>query len=251
VQDAVVQGQASADYDLIILHRGMADQDFPHIYAQLQQNYDLGGLPMVVVVQKAREKVVRKLVATNPNTLVITEDKFKPDDVLKAGVEALIKNAQIAKLTPAERKEFSQFSMYKLWQMGRGELQGYDITPALDVIIAQLKSPDDAVAALEIMGRQPGKNIQNRLAALVGDGKNDIKLRMPAVIELNRHLQRNGVLIDKRLQNELKLAQKEAADGSPIRAQLNVTVSMMTRVTAPKTGADLIKFRPDAPAPPK
>ncbi len=251
VQDAVSKGTMSADYDLIILHRGMADADFPHIYGQLRQHFDLGGLPMVVVVEKSREKSMKKFVAANPNVMVITEDKFKADDEFKSLVETHVKKVQVARLTPAERELFSKTAMNTLWRMGRAEILGYDITPARDVIVAQLKSKDNALEALEILGRLPGRDIQNRLAVIVGNGAGDQKLRVPASMELNRHLQKNGVLIDKKQQESLRLAHKDAADGSVLRTQLNVTVSMFTRLTGAKTGSDLIKFRPDVPAQPK
>lgn len=251
VQDAVSKGTASADYDLIVLHRGVADADFPFTYGQLRQHFDLGGLPMLIVVDKNREKVVKKLVASNPNALVVVQDQFTADDGFKARLETHIRSVQIAKLTPAEKTAFAKLSMATLWRIGRGEIQGYDLAPALDVILAQLNSKEYAVEALEVLGRLPGKDAQYRLAAVVGDGARDIKLRNPASMELNRHLRKNGVLIDRKLQEGLKAAQKDAAEGTVLRGELNVTVSMFTRPTGPKTGADLIKFRPDAQPPKK
>ena len=205
---------------------------------------------MIVVVDKAREKAVSKFVAKYPNVVVITEDKFKADDDLKALVETQQKNVQIAKLTQDERKLFSKVSMDVFWRMARGEMQGYNLTPALDVIAAQVGSPESAVQALEILGALPGKDVQYRLMGIVTDPMRE-QLRLPAAMELTRHMQKNGVLLEKKQLDELRLLTKETAEGTPLRAQLNVAVTLFARASAPKTGADLFKFRPDQPAPPK
>ncbi len=251
--EAIEKGKASADFDLVILHRGMADNEFAFVYGQLRRDADLGGLPMIVVVANAREKAVKKFIGKDRGVVVITEDRFKADDDMKALVEAQIKEVQFAKLTPEERKTFAATSMYTLWKMARGELQGYDVTPALDVIKAQVRSPEYGLPALEILGRMPGKAIQLQLAGLVADPNNDLKtLRMPAVLELNRHLQKNGVQLDKGRLDELKMTALETPLGSEFRTQLNVTLSMIARSSGAKTGGDLLKFQPDAaPPPPK
>jgi tetratricopeptide (TPR) repeat protein len=248
--EAVDKGKANADFDLVILHRGMTEAEFPIAYGHLRKNLDVGGLPMLVVVDKAREKAVTKFVAKDPGVLVITEAQFKAEDELKDALDKLAKNAFVAKLSPAERKEFSKASMDTLWRMARGEIKGYDITPALDTILDQLNSKDYAVEAVEILGRLPGKQIQYKLAGIVTDPARD-KLRLPASMELNRHMQANGVLLDPKLLGELKLAQQGAAEGTPLRVQLNVTASLIARTTAAKTGGELWRFQPDAPAAPK
>lgn len=90
--------------------------------------------------------------------------------------------------------------------MARGEIKGYDLTPAIDTLIDRLNSKDYAVEATEILGRLPGKQIQYKLAGIVADPARD-KLRLPACAELNRHIQANGVLIDPKLIGVLKTAQ--------------------------------------------
>ena len=249
--DAVNKGKASADYDLVVLHRGMPEAEFAFAYAQLRQDFDIGGLPMIVVVDKSREKAVKKFTAKDAGVVVITEDQFQSGDDLKKTVDDLFKKAQIVKLTAAERSDFAKLSMDTLWKMARGEISGYDVTPALQVIKDQLRSPDNALRALEILGRLPGKEIQYQLAGIVSDTDLDAKMRVPAVLELNRHMQKNGVQLDKKQVANLQSAATQAAEGTVLRTQLNVTVSMISRTTGAKTGADLFKFRPDAPAPPK
>ena len=248
--EAADKAKANADFDLVILHRGLSEADFSVAYGQLRKNFDTGGLPMLIVVEKAREKSVRKFTARDPNVLVISEDRFKADDELKDALDKLARNAFVVKLSPAERKAFAKASLDTLWRMARGEIKGYDVTPAVDTLFDRLNSKDYAVAAVEILGRLPGKQIQFKLAGIVTDPGRD-QLRLPAAVELNRHIQTNGVLIDEKQVADLKAAQAQAGEGTPLRAQLNVTASLIARTTAAKTGSDLSRFRPDAPAAPK
>jgi hypothetical protein len=179
--------------------------------------------------------------------VVLTDEEFHSKDDLKKAADAMFKKAQITKLTAAERELFADASMYFLWAMARGEIAGYDVKPALDVVKRQLQSPKNLLAALEIMGRLPGKEIQMQLAGIVSDPEIDLKMRVPAAIELNRHMQKNGVQIDKLMIGHLQTAAKQAEAGSVLRNELNVTVSMIARPTSTKTGSDLFKFRPDEP----
>ena len=75
-------------------------------------------------------------------------------------------------------------------------------------------------------------------------------MREPAAWELNRHMQKFGVQIDRKQQDNLKAAAKLAPEGTFLQAQLNVSISLITPPTATKTGTDLFNFRPDVPAPP-
>ena len=248
--EAVNKARATADFDLIVIGRNIADADFPFAYSKIRRESDLGGLPTIVVVDKAREKAVKKLVAKDANVAVITEDFFKGDE-LKAALDKVHKDAKIVKINVNERKIFAGASMDFLWRMAKGEYRGYDISPAVGAVVDQLQNPRmHAVPALEILGRIPGKEIQYRLAGIVSDPKAD-KLRDAAVMELNRHIHSNGLSLDKKQVAELKIAHKESPEASFLRSQLNVTMSLVDRPGASKTGADISGFRIDVPPPPQ
>lgn len=248
-REAIEKGKFSADFDLVVLHHGMPPQDFATIYGQLRADADLGGLPMLVIVTRDREKAVRKFTARDAGVTVLVEEKLQANDEMKDLLEKQIKSTQFAKLSPAERKTFAKVSMDLLWRIGRGEIEGYDVAPALDVILDQLQSPENSLLAMEILGRLPRKEIQYRLAAIAVDPTRG-KLRLPAVFELNRHLQKNGMHLDRKQVAELKIAHKEAVEPE-LREYLTVTMSIVSRATPKQTGKDLLNFRPDVPAPPK
>ncbi|MBI1829942.1 MAG: hypothetical protein HYR84_00665, partial [Planctomycetes bacterium] len=113
-----------------------------------------------------------------------------------------------------------------------------------------VRSPEFSLQAMEILGRFPGRAIQAYLAGIVGDPNEDVKtMRMPAVLELNRHMQRHGVLVDKNQLAALKQA-RDASKGTLFGTELNVTVSMFSRASAPATGRDLLNFQRDVAPPP-
>lgn len=251
VNDAVNLAKKTADFDLLILERGMVEVEFPFVYSQLRQHHDVAGIPMLVVVPKGRERFVQKLIARDPGVIMVTEDKFQAGDDLRNLVETHVKNVTFAKLSAAERKEFAKISMDTLWRMARGDIEGYNIVPAYDAIVEQLNGKEYQLEAIEILGRLPGKEVQYRLARIVANPMRDMKLRMPALIELNKHIHKHGLMLEKKQQADLKLAYDGAAEGTPFRTNLTVTMSATSRLSASRTGTDLQNFRPDPPAPPK
>jgi hypothetical protein len=249
LKDAADKGKYAADVDWVVLHRGVPANEFPFVYTQLRKDADLGAVPMLVVVEKNREKAVRQLIGKDARVLVVTEDKFKAGDELKDLLDKHAKNAEFARLSPAERKEFARVSMDALWRMARGSLKGYNVTSALPVIKDQLRSPENATLAIEILGTLPGKEIQYQLAGIVTDPRQE-KLRMPAIMELNRHIQKNGLQLDNKQRTELAIAWQQAIDEPVLRKELTVTMSIIARPSARQTGAQLREFRPAPPAPP-
>jgi CheY-like chemotaxis protein len=245
--EALTKAKETADFDLIVLIHGMPDSEFPFVYGQLRREFDLAGLPMIVVVSKDREKAVKKFVAKDRGVVVITTDQFKADDELKGLIEGEVRKMQLVKLTADERARFADVSMDTLKKMALGQYKGYDVTPALEAIKSQVRSPKHGLAAIEILGRMPGKAIQLQLAGLVNDATLDEKkVRMPALLELNRHMRKNGVQLDPRQLANLRATARETSPDSVLAQQFNVTLSLFAKTTAANTGKDLLKFGAEA-----
>ena len=133
--------------------------------------------------------------------------------------------------------------------MARGEIKGYDVTPAVDTLFDRLNSKDYAVAAVEILGRLPGKQIQFKLAGIVTDPGRD-QLRLPAAVELNRHIQTNGVLIDEKQVADLKASHaSRRGDAAAGPAQRDRQPDRPHHCGKDRQRSR--RFRPDAPAAPK
>jgi len=246
---AALEHTHAADYDLVILHTGVSAEEFPFVYGQIRKAADLGGLPVLVIADKKREKAIKQFAGKDGHIAVIQEIQFKADDDMKNLLDKLFKKVQVTRLSPDERKLFPKMSLDTLLKMAKGEIQGYNLQPTVDTLMDQLRSKDYAIDAIQILGRLPGKEVQYKLAGIAADPKGD-KLRIPATYELNRHMQKNGVQIDKKLIAQLKAAQQDAATDPALRPYLTVTLSLIARATPPQTGAQLFQFRADPVAPP-
>jgi hypothetical protein len=236
----------SADYDLVVLHRGLPIKELPFVLAQLRGDTDQGSLPVLVVAKDRQpdlEKIVRKYRAVE----VVPELALGMTDEFKAQIDSLIRRSSGAKLTADERKELSRASLDALWRMARGEYAGYDVRPAMPAIVAALRSPDSALLALEILGRLPGSETQHRLAGVVLDPAAG-KLRVPAAKELNRHMQKYGLLLGKKYAGELRTAY-QAADPT-LKGELAVSLGLLHIPPPQQVGAQLFQFFPAPPMPP-
>jgi hypothetical protein len=238
----------SADYDAVYLGPRLTAQELPYLLTNLRADSDQGRLPVLVFAPAKGEEALAKQAERFPNVKVYPEVMLTAGEDLKNATLAQIKQASGAQLTAAERKEFARLALDLLWRMGRGELPGYDLRPAQDALVQALRNPDMTLEALETLGRIPGQEPQARLAAVVLN-VGQAKQRTPAAIELNRHIQRYGLMLDRAQLTSLKEAYKNAEDEPPLRAQLALVLGSM-RPGPGATGLRLYQFRPDAPAPP-
>ena len=246
IKEAFDKPATSADIDVVFLHPD-AGKELPFAIAQIRGHADQGRVPIFLLSVKENERTLQQLAARHPNVKVMPEVVLTMEEELKNQVEAAILEAYGAKVTAAERKEFAKVSLDYLWRMARNEITGYDVRPALDAIVAALRSPDTATEALEILARLPGTEPQARLAGVVLDPGRD-KLRIPAAMELNHHIQKYGVMLDKTAIGQVQQAYTKTGDPQ-LKAQLAITLGAL-RPSAQLTGSRLIQFRSDPPPPP-
>lgn len=244
-KEAVDKFDSLADIDVALLH-GSAAKELPFTIAQIRGNADHGNLPIFILAPKDAEVALAKMAARHRHVKVVPEAILLMGEDLKNQIEEALIETAGAKLSAAERKEFAKVSIDYLWRMARNEIQGYDVRPAQRAVIAALRSPETATEALEILSRLPGPEAQARLASVVTDVGQD-KLRIPAAMELNRHLQKHGVMLNRVQVAQLKQAHGEAGDPQ-LKAQLAITLGAFGP-SANLTGSRLIEFRPDPPAP--
>ena len=238
----------SSDYDALFLGPDLPMQDLSYLMTNLRADVDQGHLPILIFASKQNREALTKLAQRYRNVKVYSDLLLVLNDELKNALENQIKDAAGAKLTTAERKEFAKVALDVFWRMGRGEIQGYDLRPAQDAIVQILNNPEMALEAMETLGRLPGQEAQARLASVVLDGSKG-KMRLPAAMELNRHIQKNGLMLDKAQTTSLKAAFKTADEDPPLKAQLALVIGSM-QPGARVTGVRLFEFRPDPPAAP-
>jgi hypothetical protein len=249
VKEAMAKLHESADYELIVLHHTTPERELPFILTQLRQDSDAGLLPIFIFTPSESQERLLKIARRHKNIWVLPDILLTTPEQLKETLETHIKQAGGAKLTAAERKEFPKVAMDILWRMARGEIGGYDVRPAQDAIFAALRSDDLAVEAIEILGRLPGADVQHRLAGLALDPARG-KLRLAAALELNRHIQKHGLVLGKAQINDVKTAYQNPGEDAALRAQLATVVGSM-RPSVQTTGQRLLEFQPDPPPPAK
>jgi CheY-like chemotaxis protein len=237
----------SADFDFVLLHHAALDADLPYVLTQLAKDRDAGSLPVLMLASKEKQERLTKLAAPFRNVVVVPEGVLaKPED-LKEVADKQVKDVAGAKLTDAERQGFMRIALDLLWRMARGEITGYDIRPATGAVVGVLRNKELAVEAIEILGRLPGPEPQNRLAGVVADPSKD-KLRLTAALELNRHIQKYGLLLQPQQASDLRGAYLIPDLDNDLKTQLALVLSQL-RPSAQATGRQLYNFRPDAPAP--
>ncbi len=238
--------QQSADFDLIVLHHQAGENNLRHALAQLRGDWDHGLLPILLIAGKNNLEDLNRLAERHRHVAVLTEIQATMPERIKEAADNLTKAALGAALTAKERQEFKGVSLDVLWRMARNEIPGYDIRPALPAVDAALRHDDLAVQALEIYGRLPGVDLQQRLAAVVLDPLLRGKLRVTAAKELNRHLQKYGLLLTRDQIGQIKTAQANAKEDPEVRAQLAVTVGSF-RPSGVLTGSRLLQYEGDQP----
>ena len=246
LKEAIAKLGSLTDIDVVFLH-GSAAKELPFTIAQIRGDADSGNLPIFILAPKDAEVTLEKMAARYRHVKMIPEALLLMGEDLKNQIDEVLIAAAGAKLSAAERKEFAKVGIDWLWRMARNEIQGYDVRPAQNAVIAALRSPETATEALEILSRLPGIEPQARLASVVMDAGQD-KLRIPAAMELNRHLQKYGLMLNRIQVTQLKQTYQGAADPQ-LKAQLAITLGAFGP-SANLTGSRLIQFHADPPAPP-
>jgi CheY-like chemotaxis protein len=280
----------SADFDAILINYTAPQSELPYLLSQLRADVDVGRLPVLLISPPdrmrpsdaevdvlARQQFQRNLASLaeqHRHVWVIPEAATATADQLKPRLDYAIKVASLpermtrfpgplsprleqytadvkGQLSPAERKQYTREALEVLSRMARGELAGYDLRPCQQAVARALHIDDLAVQAAEIMSRLPGTEPQEQLAAIVLNPKHG-KVRIAAAVELNRHVQKYGLLLPQ-LMNPDQLKQLRAIADNPdedpaLRAQVAILNGRMPG-TARQTGVRLYQFRPDADAP--
>ena len=247
VKEAFENLNRSADFDVILV-TSAAGPDFPFTLSQFRGDQDSGRLPLLILADKKYRDRLQRLTKGQHNTWVVPEVLTTMPDDFKTEIEQRIKESAGAKLSAKERQLFTRQALDDLWRMARGEIAGYDVRPAGEALVQVLTNPDLAVQAIEVLGRLPGNDAQQRLAGLVlvpALGK----LRLPAAMELNRHIQKNGVALQNQQIKGLRAAFNDPKESPEMKAQLALVMGSL-RPRPSVTGTRLFEFQP-APPPAK
>lgn len=278
----------AADIDLILVEALRSDPELPFLLGQLRADSNVSRLPVLLVgpgepdFNKPRLKLkpmsdelqeqkelwakqqaarlftarLRLLAARYPNVKVIPLGVTTGEQALQATLQDHIADPGSPPLTEAERKKNAEKAIQLLADIARGRRPGYDVRPAGPAVLEAIKenslSPEGQLAALDIAARLPGLDAQSDLVAAMLDARRDMKVRTAAGVELVRHLQKYGRLLNRNQIEQLDNLARTATDAG-LKAQAATVLGTM-RPDVRLTGARLLDYKapePGAAPPPK
>ncbi len=168
----------SADIDLILMDEDLPDPGLTTLLPQLQADRNAGQIPILLAASlrerqdRMRREFARKTESAREPALAREHEEklrrqvqfYKHVTVIPAGfafnsedLEVLFgqrtSNPKSAPLTEAEMKYYGERAMVWLGRLARGDIQGFDVRPALDVVAGALRR---TLAAGRTAGRRTG-----------------------------------------------------------------------------------------------
>jgi CheY-like chemotaxis protein len=253
-REALNRLREAADVDVVLVDQGIIDPDLIHLLPQLRADVDNGLLPVLITVAPERSgsvpanraRTLDHIAAAYRNVWVVPAT-LQPD-TLKQTLAERITPATGKPLTEAERKANAATAMLWLKRMAVGELAGYDVTPAAAAIFKALRVKELCPLAIEATGALSGRVPQRELANVVVDQGETPELRSAAAVELNRHIQRHGLLITAEQAKAIE-AIFDAGTDAKLRSNLALVIGSM-RPSSAKTGSRLQRYTPPLPVAP-
>jgi hypothetical protein len=248
IQYGLTRARSLGNIEAIFLMPGIMLNELPYALTQIRGDIDHGQIPVLVVAPADDVPQYQRIVARDRNVKVLSESLLGSAEEIKKQIDDIVTRLSVAKLTTDERKLIGARTLDLLHQMARNQIPGYDVRPAFENVALALNSADNAPVALEILGRFPGTAPQIKLADFVLDPTKDA-LRVAAARELNRHVQRNGLLVPKGQLDKLKDLYQAKETEVPLRTELAFLVGSLP-TTPTRDGRLIFQYRPDVPAVP-
>jgi CheY-like chemotaxis protein len=199
---------------------------------------------------KKREDALKIHLSKSKHVWPVPTNQLTDGRLLAGVLEDRIREAGMPPLSKAERKEYAESALAWLAKMATGELPGFDVRPAGDVVRGVLQTPGLSEAAqlnaIRILGRIPGEAAQRELIYLVRDDKRTTPVRILATEQLLRHMEEFGrpdVEQQKVLQAGAELAVKQAGIDPILRDRLTRLIGAL-RPGDKTTGQKLRDFVP-------
>lgn len=241
------------DFDWVIVDQDIADPPLAHLLPQLRADPDHGSVPVLIAASPGRagtvvgrDQALKRLTAAYKNVAVLP---VADAAALKQALSDRIVRTTGKPLTDEEGKANARTAMLWLRRMAVGELPGYEIEPARAAILQALRSKELNTFAVEAAGAMNDRDSQRELAGLVLNPGMAPELRSQAAVELNRHIQHNGVLLTRDQAQNLE-ALFDASDDAKLRGNLARVVGSL-RPNAASTSRRLQGYTPPPVAAPE
>jgi hypothetical protein len=289
LKEAFGQLHLAANIEAILIDYPAPAAELPYLLAQLRTDPDIGRLPVLLIAPPEQRRPNEKGVAVLErqqfqsnlgsladrlhNVWVIPDGAALDGPALQERLQQFTRYATLpegeprpaggsslrldrltaevkAEFSPAELKASTQTALRLLQRMAQSD-SGYDLRPALPAVAHALLADDTAAPAIELLGRIPGVESQVRLASVLLDPRR-AKLRLPAGVELNRNVQRYGLLLTGNPDQfrQLRALAENPAEDPALRTQAALVLGSVT-ATPRQTGARLNRYTPEGVAPRK
>jgi hypothetical protein len=198
-----------------------------------------------------REDQLRRYTAPWPNITVLPAAAAFDARVLQPLIQARLGDPANPALTTKEMKDYAERSIEHLARLARGEIAGYDVTPAAPAVLEALRGPNRLTPkgqgfAIEIAARLKGGEAQTVLLNVLADAKRTNAVRIAAVNALVRAIQQFGPLLTRdqvRVVGDLYAQEK-------LEETLRTNVALVLgslRPSARRSGDLLLQYPPPVP----
>jgi hypothetical protein len=246
-------GQAS-DIALLLFEEELPNPGLANLLGQIRADTFASQLPIVLTATAPREDAVRRYTARWPSITVIPTPVALNAKALQPLLASRLTDPASPALTAAELKDYSERSIKSLARLARGEVAGYDVSPAGPTVIAALRTPtkltpEGQISAIEVVSRLKSVDAQSVLANVVADAKRPVAVRVAAANALVRHIQQFSPLLNREQVRAIAEVYTQPNLEPNIKSSLAPVLGSL-QPSARTSGDLLLRYQPPIPAAP-
>ncbi len=246
-------GQAS-DVALLLFEETLPNPGLANLLGQLRADTYASQLPVLLTAAPRREDALRRYTLRWPNITVIAAPFAIDANALKPLIQSRLADPASPALSAAELKAYAERSIKGLARVARGEVTGYDVTPAGPTVLAALRAPsrltpEGQIAAMDVASRLKGEEAQTVLANVATDGKRPLAVRVAAANALVRHIQQFSPLLTRDQVRVLGSLYAQPNLDLPLKNSLALVIGSL-QPNARLTGERLLQYQPPVPGAP-
>lgn len=203
-----------------------------------------------------REEALRRYTSPWPNITVVPATLVLDVRALQPLIQARLGDPANPTLTIKEIKDYAERSIEHLARMARGEIAGYDVTPAGPTVLEAVRTPSKLTpkgqgSALEVIARLKGEDAQTVLVNVLADATRSNAVRIAAANALVRSFQQFGTLVTREQARVLTELYAQPKLDEVLKANVALILGGL-RPSARRSGDLLLQYQPPTPgAPPK
>ncbi|GIW79415.1 MAG: hypothetical protein KatS3mg105_1222 [Gemmatales bacterium] len=242
----------AADIDALLIDESIPNPVLRHLLAQIRADMDNGLLPLFIMARRTpdggispkSELTLSRLASYYRYVWVIPSPRSA--DALKEHLQKAMAQTFGKPLAEQERLDNATLAMVWLRRMGTEEVAGFDIRSAEATILASFRSEMLGTLAMEAALGLPGRDPQRELAGIVLDKTLKPEKRTFAASQLNRHIQKYGILLTLEQIRALR-ALYDQVDEPRLKANVALVLGSL-RPNTKRTGNRLLDYYPSLPA---